>query len=112
MQDRRHGDTITMTRPRDGTWGERTRIGRNGRYATLAVDSTGEAVAAWQTATNVYASYRNSSQPWLQATRLGTKATPLMSAAIGEDDTGVVTWYRHAGPGEKNVLLKATVRAS
>jgi hypothetical protein len=87
------------------------RIGPSGQ-PTLAVDSTGEAVAAWKNGTHVFASYHDSSDPWTKAVKIGTEAAPMTNAAIGEDDTAVVLWYRTAGPREGKVVLKASVHAS
>ena len=93
----------TKTRPRSGSWVARTAIGRGG--VALAVNSTGEAVAAlgWGA---TRASWRNSSAPWPPATRIGA-GSGFLTAAIGEDDTAVVAWFR--GAGQNRQVLKATV---
>lgn len=101
--------TFTMSRPRSGSWHDRTRIGPRGWGATLAVNPTGEAVAAWQAGGHVLASWRNSSTPWPRATILGSKMGPLMNASIGPDDTAVVVWYRYRGDNQSRVVLKGNV---
>lgn len=106
------GGTFIMTRPRWGTWGGRVRIGPGGQGPELAVDSTGEAVAAWKNSTTIFASYHDSSEPWTKAVTIGTEAGPMTSVAMGEDDTAVVLWYRTAGPRDGKVVLKASAHPS
>jgi hypothetical protein len=105
------GGAYTIDRPRWGLWGKAHRIGPAGWMGTLSTDSTGEAVAAWQSYKHIFASYHNSAYAWPQATVLTKEAAPTLSAAIGEDDTAVVTWYRMAGAHEGKVVLKANVHA-
>jgi hypothetical protein len=105
----------TLERPRGGSWGRPTRITPPGMWqAQLAVDSTGEAVAAGLQSQGprerVLASFHRSGTPWPQSTQLGDdKAAPLLTVAIGADDTGVVVWYRFAGKLQRVVVMMASV---
>jgi hypothetical protein len=105
------GGAYTIDRPRWGLWGTAHRVGPAGWMGTLSMDSTGEAVAAWQSYKHIFASYHNSAYAWAQATVLTKQAAPTLSAAIGENDTAVVAWYRMAGRHDAKVVLKANVHA-
>jgi hypothetical protein len=102
--------TFTMTRPRHGSWGARSALGRSGGPGTLVVNSTGEAVATWQAGRHVRASWRSSSAPWPRAIKLGVGSDLGLIAAIGVDDTAAVAWFRSARRDQ--VLLKAAVHPS